>query len=622
MTGLELKQKFISFMESKGHKQIPNSSVIPENDPSALFINSGMHPIVPYLIGQPHPYGVRLTNYQRAIRTGDIEEVGVTKRHMTFFEMLGEWSLGDYWKNESLEWSFEFLIKVLGFDPKRLHATVFIGNDSVERDNEAIEIWKSLFEKYGIEPTIGDGFTYENSPRIIMLGEDDNFWKVGAVGPCGPCSEIYYDTGTGEDADSRYLEICNNVFMSFYRNEDGSFTTLKQKNIDVGWGFDRLLSLIQNLQPNGDLPDNVSVFDTDIFHDVKEFVIEKVGVSEDEYIYNPVVRRAVRTILDHIRASVIIIADGVEPSNKDQGYILRRLIRRAVTYGWRYTQNTEFYGLLAEQYADKLAQDNEYKHVGEKKAHIIVSIVAEIKKYESALKNGLKELNKNQSEVITGELAFRLKEAFGLPLEITEEIALHSGKTVDTARYYELMEEHQEKSRAGGEKKFVGGLGDHTQESIRFHTCAHLFLASAQKVLGNHVHQKGQNITPERLRYDIAHPQPMTAEEIQKIEDEVNRQIERDLTVDFVEVSVNDAKAMGAEGVFEEKYEKLGSVKVYRMYDASLAEGNSEKYVSIEICGGPHVENTAQIKEHGRFKIVKEESSSGGVRRIKAILVK
>ncbi len=621
MTGIELKKKFIEFMESKGHKRFPSSSVLPENDPSALFINSGMHPIVPFLLGQPHPAGVRITNYQRAIRTGDIENVGVTRRHLTFFEMMGEWSLGDYWKRESLVWSMEFLVNVLKLDPKRLYATVFIGNELVERDNEAIEIWKDIFNKLNIEPSIGDEFFYDDSPRIIMLDED-NFWKVGNVGPCGPCSEIFYDTGTGEDAESRYIEVCNNVFMAYFRSEDGKYTPLKQQNIDVGWGYERLLSVVQNLEPNGDLPMDTTVFETDVFSDVRPWLLMKLGRTEEEYKNDSEVRRISRAILDHIRAATVIIADGVLPSNKDQGYILRRLIRRAVTLGWRFTHDISIYTELADKYITKLDQDEEYKHVIGKRDLILQAVTDETKKFESALKNGIKELDKIKKETISGEVAFRLKEAFGLPLEITQEIAEHSGKEVDTGPYFKLMEEHQEKSRAGGEKKFVGGLGDTTPESIRYHTCAHLFLASAQKVLGDHIHQKGQNITPERLRYDISHPKPLTNDEIKQIENDVNRQIERDLTVDFIEVALSEAKKLGAEGVFDSKYEKMDKVKVYRMYDSNMSDEDADKYASIEICGGPHVENTAQVKEHGKFKIAKEESSSGGVRRIKGILVK
>lgn len=622
MTSQELKKKFIEFFESKGHKRIPNSPLIPENDPSALFINSGMHPIVPYLVGQPHPAGKRLVNYQRAVRTGDIEEVGVTKRHHTFFEMLGEWSLGDYWKKESLEWSVEFIVNVLGFDIHRLHATVFKGNEDLPRDDEAIEIWKEIYKKYGIEATVGDEFfAAGESPRIVMLDENDNFWPKGrTVGPCGPCSEVYYDTGTGEDADSRYLEICNNVFMSYYQSEDGAYTELKQKNIDVGWGFERLLSIIQNKLPNGDVPAWTSNFETDLFEVEKVWLVSKMENSSHDYLNDIPLRRAVRLILDHIRASVMIMGDGIEPSNKDQGYILRRLIRRAVTFGWRYTQNIDIYPELAQMFIQKMGKDEEYGFLIEKNELIIRTLQNEIKKFESVLKNGLKELQKVQEETISGELAFRLKEALGLPLEITLEMAEHSGKKVDVEKFEHLMHEHQDKSRTAAKGKFVGGLGDYSPESIRYHTCAHLFLAGAQKVLGDHVHQKGQNITPERLRYDISHPTPLTKEEQKKIEDWVNEQIDRDLAVDFVEVPLDEAKAMNAEGVFGDKYEKMEKVKVYRIYDSNLSEVDSKKYASIEICGGPHVENTAEIKEYGRFKIIKEESSGGGVRRIKAVI--
>ncbi len=622
MTSNELKQKFIEFFESKGHKKIANASLIAENDPSNLFINSGMQPLVPYLLGEPHIMGTRLVNYQRAVRTGDIEEVGVTKRHHTFFEMLGEWSLGDYWKRESLEWSFEFMTSILGFDPKRLHATVFKGNEFVARDEEAIGIWKDIFTKAGIEPTIGDEFLSSGeSPRIIMLDENDNFWPKGRTnGPCGPCSEVYYDTGMGEDADSRYVEVCNNVFMSYQQHEDGSYTDLDQKNIDVGWGFERLLYVVQNRDENGNIAPHLSNFETDLFLPMRNWLIDQYNLTTDLYDNDPEFRRTVRVVLDHIRASVMIIGDGIEPGTKDQGYILRRLIRRAVAFSRKHSDRTDILVDLAGQFIDLLGKGEFYTFLITQKEDILGILGREIEKFENALRNGMKELDKVQGDTISGDIAFRVKEALGLPLEITQQIAEARGKRVDIARFDELMREHQEKSKMAGERKFVGGLGDYSEESIRYHTCAHLFLAGARRVLGDHVHQKGQNITSERLRYDISHPTPISKEDLQKIEDWVNEQINRKLAVDFMEMTLEEARNIGAEGVFGDKYAQLEKVKVYSIYDANLPEEDTDKYVSRELCGGPHVENTSQIAEFGRFKIMKEESSSGGVRRIKAVL--
>lgn len=629
MTSLELKQNFIKFFEERGHKRISNSSLIPENDPSALFINSGMHPIVRYLMGEPHPMGKRLVNYQRAVRTGDIENVGVTKRHHTFFEMLGEWSLGDYWKKESLEWSVEFVVNVLGFDPNRLYATVFKGNDKIPQDTEAIEIWKNIFTKYGIEPTVGDEFLMVNCPRIITLSEEDNLWKVGPTGPCGPCSEIYYDTGHGENTDSRFLEFVNNVFMSYYRNEDGSVTPLSQQNIDVGWGFERLLCILQNMDENGDVDNNASNFETDLFSAEKKILLESFQLTEDNYFTNLTARRDIRLILDHVRASVILIGDGIEPSNKDQGYILRRLIRRAFTFAWRYNKEKSKKILieLAEKFLDKLAKDEEYAFMLNGKQEILNELSQEIEKFEKVLSSGIKELSKVKENTISGEIAFRLKESLGLPLEITEQIASQNGKTVDKEKFDLLMDEHKAKSRAGGEKKFVGGLGDYSDESIRYHTCAHLLLAGAKKILSPEVHQKGQNITSERLRYDFTYPEALSQEQIQELENWVNENIQKDLKVDFIETTLENAKEYGVEGIFGDKYEKLEKVKIYRIYpkesvvnQTDLKPEDKEKYVSLEFCGGPHVEFTSQISEMGKFKITKEESSGQGVRRIRAVL--
>jgi len=631
MNSLELKQKFIKFFEERGHKRIANSSLIPENDPSALFTNSGMHPLVPYLLGQPHPFGKRLTNYQRSVRTGDIDEVGEkNSRHCTYFDMLGEWSLGDYGKKESLEWSFEFLTKVLGFDPKRLYVTVYKGDEIVPEDKEAIEVWKNIFKSAGIDARVGDEFAIgQDAPRIIRLGED-NFWSVGAVGPCGPTSEIFYDKGNGEDAEHRFLELVNNVFMFYTRTKEGILEELSQKNIDVGWGSERMLSILNNLDENGNVLDVNSVFETDVFLTERDWLIQKWNKTEEEYLNENKLRKSVRVVLDHIRSSIMIIADGIEPSNKDQGYVLRRLIRRAVAFGWSFSmESTHYLVELGEMFLDKLSQDEEYKFLLNEKVEILNILKAEIEKFEKVLQKGIKELNKVSGDLISGDVAFRLKESLGLPLEITEEIAKQQRKKVDREKFDLLMDEHQKKSRVGGEKKFVGGLGDYSPESIRYHTCAHLLLAGAKKILGAEVHQKGQNITSERLRYDLSYPQAISSEKLKELEDFVNESIKKDLKVDSIETSLDEAKNYGVEGVFGDKYAALEMVKVYRIYQKDeninpekLDDKDKGKFVSLEFCGGPHVEFTSQISEIGKFKIEKEEASGSGVRRIRAVLVK
>lgn len=624
----ELKKKFLEYFISKNHKRISNSSLIPDNDPSALFINSGMHPIVPYLMGEPHYQGKRLVNYQRALRTNDLENVGVTKRHHTFFEMLGEWSLGDYWKKESLEWSFEFITKVLHLDPKRLHATVFSGNELIPRDEESIEIWKKIFESNGIETTIGEAFSDNGiSPRIITLGAEDNFWKVGDTGPCGPCSEIYYDLGTGDNADERYLEICNNVLMSYNRSNDGTLTDLSQKNIDVGWGFERILCILQNIDVNGDVPNTASNFETDLFIAERDYLLNYYGKSIEEYEVDPRLRQGIRVILDHMRASVMLIGDGVEPSNKDRGYVLRRLLRRAVTFALKYSESLEPIDSVAGAFIDKLGQDEEYKFLIDNKPEILSIIDQETDRFEKVIQTGIKELSKEKSNVISGELAFRLKESLGLPVEITAEIAEGQGKTVDFEKYNSLIEEHKEKSRLATGEKFVGGLADYSNESVVYHTCAHLLLAGMKKILGSEIHQKGQNITSERLRYDINHKGAIPQEKLQEIENWINEQIDKNLKVDFVETTYEKAIDYGVEGMFGEKYEKLDKVKIYRIYpeaenihNSELVIEDKEKYISLEFCGGPHVSNTSEIKAKGKFKIVKEEGVSEGVRRVRGVM--
>lgn len=621
ITSTEFKKKFLDYFGSKGHIRIPNSSLIPENDPSALFINSGMHPLIPYLLGEPHPYGEskRLMNTQRAVRTVDIDKIGESLRHLTFMQMLGEWSLGDYWKQDSLEFSVEFLVEILGFDINRLYGTVYEGDEVVPCDNEAIEIWKGIYKKYGIEASVGTEFTLENCPRIITLGKDDNFWTVGGYGPCGSTSEIYYDRGYGDDPDIRYLEVVNNVFMEYNLSNDGKLTPLKQKNIDVGWGLERLMSIIWNLDAKGNLPLTASVFDTSDFDTERDFLLEKIGKNFDEYLTNYKFRKPIRLILDHIRSSVMIIADGIEPSNKDQGYVLRRLIRTAVTFGRRLDFDLDMYLELASMFINKLASDEEYSFIKLKHKKIQSELKNEIEKFNKVLNSGIKEVGKLKGDFIDGQTAFKLKEAMGLPIEILEEIANESGMKVDHIGYGKLMKEHKEKSRAAAKDKFVGGLGDHSPESKAYHTVAHLLLATLRNKLGEEVVQKGQNITYERLRYDFSYPETLGAEKITEIETEIQNLINKDLVVDMIEIPYKKSLEMNVQGMFHDKYKEAETVKLYRIYFAGTNPDESKNLVSIEYCGGPHVENTKEIKKFGKFKIVKEESSGSGVRRIRGV---
>lgn len=623
ITAIELKNKFIEYFKSKGHTVVPNSSLIPENDPSALFINSGMHPLIPYLLGEPHPFGKtkRLTNVQRCVRTVDIDNIGNSLRHNTFFEMLGEWSLGDYWKKESLEYSIEFLVEVLGFDVNRLYATVYIGDEIVPRDNEAIEIWKIIYKKYGIEPTIGENFSLQNSPKIIMLKED-NFWTVGGYGPCGPTSEIYYDRGYGEDVDVRFLEVVNNVFMAYFLEKDGTLSKLEQQNIDVGWGLERLLSILWNMEENGNLPLSASVYDTDAFYKQRDLILKELNKTLEEYFSDKKLQKAIRLILDHTRSGLMMIADGIQPSNKDQGYVLRRLIRRAVTFGNLINLQNKAYEKLLFSFSEHLSSDPEYELLFKNINSINSIFIEEVNKFNKVLNTGIKEISKIKGTVISGEIAFRLKESHGIPIEILTELAEKQNLKIDLNTYEKLLEEHQQKSRTATKGKFVGGLGDHSPEAIAYHTVAHLLLAELRKNFGDTVVQKGQNITQERLRYDFAFTRALTREELEKLEVSLNILISDDLIVDMIEVPYEESKKMGVVGMFHDKYKDKDNVKLYRIYKDSVNPDNVAELTSIEYCGGPHVNRTSEISKFGKVKIQKEEASGSGVRRIKIIFAK
>ena len=587
MERIDIKKKYLEFFESKGHKVIPSAPVVPENDATVLFTTAGMQPLVPYLKGEIHPEGKRLTDVQKCFRTNDLDEVGDTTHH-TFFEMLGNWSLGDYFKQESISWSFEFLTKVLNIPINRLAVTVFKGNDIVPADDESAGIWKSLGVK---------------EERIAYLGEDDNWWpNMDNLGPCGPDTEIFYFRGSEEDIpekydpeDDRWVEIWNNVFMQYNHEENGSFTPLKNKNVDTGMGVERITAVLEGKYDN---------YSTSIFKDLISKIEEISGLDYNNEAYT----RAMRIIADHIRSIVIISGEdsAIKPSNTDQGYVLRRLIRRMV----RYAKNLNID--INSNFEESLAKIviNEYSiYYPELKRNenVILEVLKNEKiKFGRTLDKGLKEFEKVvlslDSNIINKDLAFRLYDTYGFPIELTEELAKEKNLEVDTKGFKEKFKEHQEKSRAGSEAKFKGGLASTGEMETKYHTATHLLNAALKVVLGPHVHQKGSNITSERLRFDFSHGAKMTDEEKKKVEDLVNEYISMAIPVERLEMKKEDALKLGAEAMFIEKYGDI--VSVYKIGDKSL-----------EFCGGPHVKNTNEL---GKFKIVKEEAVSSGVRRIKA----
>ncbi len=592
----QVRQKFLDFFKEKGHAIIPSASVVPENDPTVLFTTAGMQPLVPYLTGQKHPMGARLADAQKCVRTDDIEEVG-DNRHLTFFEMLGNWSLGDYFKRESITWSFEFLTdeKWLGIDPKKIYITVFEGDADAPRDDESIDIWQGLFLVRGIKAELGD--------RIRAYPKKKNWWgPAGLTGPCGPDTEIFYDTGKPHDPAfgaechqncdcGKFVEIWNNVFMEYEKQADGSFKPLAQKNVDTGMGLERITAFIQNVE---------TLFETDAFQPAIAKIAELSGKAYDGN------ERAFRIIADHVRAATFIIGDtnGVVPSNVGQGYIVRRLLRRAIREGRRLGIKDGFTHLVAEVYVGMYGEH--YTELETNLPKIIEEMKKEEEKFGKTLEKGMKELEKMLSHgIITGEQAFLLFSSYGFPLELTEEILKEKGMQVDRSVFEAEFKKHQELSRTAGAGAFKGGLADHSVETTRLHTATHLLHQALRTVLGEHVEQKGSNITAERLRFDFSHSQKMTPEELKKVEDMVNEAIKKDFPVTCEQLSVDEAKQRGAIGLFGDKYAKLGDkVNVYFAGDFSK-----------EICGGPHVEHTGEL---GSFKIQKEEAVSAGVRRIKA----
>ena len=590
LTAQQLRDMYRNFFVSKGHKIIPSASLIPENDPSVLFTTAGMHPLVPYLLGEKHPAGTRLTDVQKCVRTGDIDEVGDLS-HLTFFEMLGNWSLGDYFNEEAITWSYEFLTgkDYLDIPVENLAVTVFAGDDDAPRDISSFETWK----KCGIP-----------EEKIFFLPKKNNWWIAGKTGPCGPDTEMFIDRGQekcGEHCDpscdcGKYLEIWNNVFMQYYKHEDGSYTKLKQKNVDTGMGLERTLCILNGVQ---------SVYDIELFDTAKAKIEELTGKKYGE---NEEVTKAYRIILDHVRTSTFLIGDtrGIAPSNVDQGYVLRRLIRRAVRFGRQIGLPTGTLSEIAKCYIEKYKLS--YPELNDNAERIIDELNKEEEKFSKTLADGLKEFNKVishiQGNVFPGKTAFRLYDTFGFPLEITAELAREKGFTVDEEGYKAADEAHREKSSVGSEQKFKGGLADTSEATARLHTATHLMQAALKKVLGPSVSQKGSNITVERLRFDFNFDRPMTKEEIAEVEKLVNEAIRADVPVEMREMTVEEAKRSGAVGVFDSKYGD--KVKVYTMGEYSK-----------EICGGPHAHHTGEL---GKFRIVKEQSSSAGVRRIKAVL--
>lgn len=647
MHSLEIKKNFIEFFKSKDHKVLPNVSLIPENDPTALFINSGVHPIVANILQGSHPLGKRLCSVQRCMRTTDIEEVG-DKTHHTLFEMFGNWSIGDYFKKEAIKMSWEFLTskKWLGLDPKRLYVSVFEGEEGIPRDEVSINVWKEIYQKAGMNAEIFDQKNKDNKDaRIFPLSREHNWWETGAqTGPGGPDSEIFYYTGQGTPDfdkgrpgfnDKQFVEIWNNVFMEFQRTKEGKYIKLKQKNVDTGMGFERMCVVMQLREKDGSIPENVSNFNTDLFDTPLAYLRsliedesktstlkenDKYNITEFDYTLTnlkdiPEAVKSVRIIIDHLRACTFLIGDGVEPSNKDQGYILRRLVRRTVRHAKLLGIEQNITKDMAKLYIDKYKV--QYPQLEENGDKILNTLEKEEVNFEDVIKRGVVEIDKLEAtgKKITGKDLFYLYETYGYPIEMAlDELGITDPTLQEkyTTEFEEAQKEHQSKSRKGA-GKFKGGLADHTEISKRYHTATHLLLRALQMVLGDHVHQRGSNITEERLRFDFSHPDKLTDEQIKKVEKIVNEQIEKKLVVMKETMSKEKALKIGAECEFPEKYPD--TVAVYSIKDPKI-----DKTFSQELCGGPHVEKLEELAESGKFKIVKEESSGSGIRRIKAVL--
>lgn len=584
MKAIEIRNKYLNFFKNHGHNVVPSAPLIPENDPSVLFTTAGMQPLVPYLLGEKHPEGTRITDYQKCVRTNDIEEVG-DNRHLTYFEMLGNWSLGDYFKEESIKMSYDFLTKELQIPTEKLSVTCFAGDEDCPRDQISAECWK----KAGIP-----------EERIYFYGKDDNWWIAGEEGPCGPDTEMFYDTGkpacSGNCQPScdcgKYVEIWNNVFMEYFKDKNG-YTKLKQKNVDTGLGLERMAMLLQGKE---------TPFDTELFAPIMQKLEELQKVDSIQ---------SRRIVAEHLRSSMMIIADGGRPSNIDRGYVLRRLIRRMIRHLNKLQIDLEEIETLIEINVDNLKEM--YPELEKNRNIIVETILEEKNKFVKTLAHGEREFNKEMQKaknsnktVIDGQVVFKLYDTYGFPPEVTNELARENGFEINIKEFEELFKKHQEKSRAGSEQKFKGGLADQREETIAYHTATHLLNAALKQVIGKDAHQRGSNITAERMRFDFNCDHKLTDEEKKSVEELVNKWIQEAIPVTKQEMTKEEAIKSGAECMFIEKYPDI--VTVY-----SIGE------VSKELCGGPHVNNTSEL---GRFKIKKEESSSSGIRRIKAILVK
>lgn len=584
MTTDDIRKAYLDFFRGQGHAVIPGASLIPENDPTVLFTTAGMHPLVPYLLGEAHPAGKRLTDVQKCIRTQDIDEVGDAS-HLTFFEMLGNWSLGDYFKEGAISMSYRFLTEILEIPKEMLAVTCFAGDKDAPKDEESAGIW----EKMGMP-----------RERIGFLPKANNWWgPAGQTGPCGPDTEMFYWVGKGKPQgnpathDADWMEVWNDVFMQYNKKADGTFEPLKQQNVDTGMGLERIARVLQGA---------ANVYETDRMKPIFDRVMQMADQKDERHL---------RIIVDHLKAATFIIADGVLPSNVDQGYILRRLIRRAIRSArqLKIEHDGTFTPAIAETVVAQYG--HVYEKLKERRTDILDALKREEEQFGRTLKEGMKQFERAVQETGTqmdGTTVFHLYDTYGFPLELTKELALEKGLTVDEQGFKKKFEEHQSLSRAGAEAKFKGGLQDHSGETTKLHTATHLLDAALRKVLGDHVFQKGSNITAERLRFDFSHPDKMTPEQITEVEQLVNGAIAADLPVTYHVTDVEGAKKEGAIGVFDARYG--AEVKVYVV-------GKGEKVFSKEICGGPHVARTGML---GTFKIQKEESSSAGVRRIKAVL--
>ena len=583
MKAIEIRNKYLNFFKEHGHKVIPSAPLIPENDPSVLFTTAGMQPLVPYFLGEKHPEGTRICDYQKCVRTNDIDEVG-DNRHLTYFEMLGNWSLGDYFKEESIKMSYEFLTKELGIPNDKLSVTCFAGDEDCPKDTVSAEIWESV------------GIPKE---RIYFYGKDDNWWIAGEEGPCGPDTEMFYDTGKPACSSNcqpscdcgKYVEIWNNVFMEYFKDKNG-YKKLQQKNVDTGLGLERMAMLLQGKE---------TPYDTEIFEPIMKKLgeLQKVDIIESK-----------RIVAEHLRSSMMIISDGGRPSNLDRGYVLRRLIRRMIRHLNKLQIDLNELSTLIDLNVENLK--GMYPELEKNKELIKQVIIEEKDKFVKTLAHGEREFEKqikrlsenNNEKIIPGEIVFKLYDTYGFPPEVTKELATENGFKIDEKSFEKLFKEHQEKSRLGSEAKFKGGLAEQTEETICYHTATHLLNAALKKVIGKDAHQRGSNITVDRMRFDFNCDHKLTEDEKKQLEDLVNKWIDEGLEVTKKEMKKEDAIASGAECMFIEKYPDI--VTVYSIGD-----------ISKELCGGPHVKNT---KELGKFKIKKEESSSSGVRRIKAVL--